>query len=68
MDMDSSGQYLYYADAYGYTLYKIRVRDDAVVATRHLPFAVSTLVVDSDANLIHLADWKNDALTAIKSF
>ena len=68
IDVDLTGQYLYYADRYGNTLYKIRLKDNAVVATRRLPFLVSTLAVDNDANLIYMVDWQKDALVAVKLF
>ena len=46
----------------------ISTKDGVAVATRHLPFVVSTLVIDSDANLLHLVDWKSDTLVAVKLF
>ena len=67
-DLDAAGQYLYYADCGGYALHKIRLKDGATIETRKLPFVVSALAVDSDSNVIHLVDWKNNRVVTVKSF
>lgn len=68
IDADTEGQFVYYADPFDRVVYKLRLSDGKAVAARRLPFAPTTIAVDSGAKVIHLVDWWNGSLVRIRLF
>jgi hypothetical protein len=67
MDIDASGQVAYYADPFDRVLYKLRLPDGAVLASRRLEFAPTALALDEGAGVIHLVDWWGGRVVSVRT-
>lgn len=56
LDADMTGKYIYYADPSSRILYKIRLTNGVVVASRHLRFQPQALVVDDSRHVLDLLE------------
>jgi len=67
VDIDASGQVAYYADPSDRVLYKLRVADGEVLASRRLEFAPSALALDQAASVVYLVDWWGGRLVTVRA-
>ena len=67
VDIDASGQVAYYADPFDRVLYKLRLPDGAVLASRRLEFVPTALALDEGAGVIHLVDWWGGRLVRVRT-
>jgi len=67
VDIDASGRVAYYADPFDRVLYKLRLADGTVVASRRLEFAPTALALDEAAGVVYLVDWWGGRLVTVRA-